>query len=89
MFTWNQTKFLNQAQRFLNLKKSVQPELHDFKMGRPGFKEEPSKKKINQTQNQGSTLVSTYLFAVLVTDLPSLRGSIKNNEAIWCSCPLQ
>jgi hypothetical protein len=30
---------LKQAQRFLNLEKSVQPELHDFKMGRPGFKE--------------------------------------------------
>lgn len=36
---------LNQAQRLLNLKKSAQPELHDFKMWRLGFKpapEEPS-----------------------------------------------
>jgi len=39
---------LNQAQRFLNLKKSVELELHDFQMGRPGFKpvpEEPSSLK--------------------------------------------
>ncbi len=32
---------VNQAQSFLNLKKSVQPELHGFKMGRPGFKPAP------------------------------------------------
>jgi hypothetical protein len=37
---------LNQAPRFLNLKKSVQLELHDFKMGRPGFKPGPEKPSI-------------------------------------------
>jgi hypothetical protein len=66
---------LKQAQRFLNLKKSVQPELHDFKMGL-GLKKNLQLKKNHSffLQKNHAILVSTYLSAVLLTDLPSLRG---------------
>jgi hypothetical protein len=67
---------LKQAQRFLNLKKNVQPELHDFKIGL-GLKKNLQFLKNHVLfflQKNHTTLVSTYLSAILVTNLPSLRG---------------